>query len=892
MMKRVTRSVDVPKLRRNLKNRSRLTDTMCCSYFGGFAYLKFILIWLLCIALDLLIGFRFELLYPVWLSIRNCYDSFRLQGLISSFHYSAFSVLFICATFASDLIFFVLLPVQVLLFLASSYIWIQFAWQTGDRGFGPTQLFLWIVLISFEYNWRYRGDSPMHLFLESSFGSIISFLTGRESPSSPTSPSAASAATAAAAAAAAVCDQGVSTLSQCRYSTKESISSASSLLGGFGAAITTAFAHSATFGSVLCQPFAAHCIGYPVVTLGFGIKTHMRFMLFFFSLWRVKRRQRKVSKENDFYGRLLAEALPSVYGDSKMYPCANGVLPDDAGGEYDTELPVHSLALCSPNSLSPVAPVRKSLRNVGNWKQHNNWRTANSISTSKKMVSSDSNSITVRRDRLSIHDEDDSAISIPSAGRTSLWRLMWDFICSWFLVLFKITFGESSPQLDDRMSLSSNEVDSEEEIGDQDEASQADETYSRLVSSSRTTSTVPNKRAKSSGLKNKTGRSRGTKTQNHTDLCITASAPSTAPMSVAISTNSGVSNSVSSVNNTLPSSSASSDKHLYHTASTTGSVVYSNSTSTDACSTASTTTVNNALYVAELESLREELKNIRCEESELRNHLQQATSAEKQARTELLQLKSKYDQSENKLTSCLKARDQDRSTMQLMEKRLVEAQTKAKELEKDLVAERKLREQSSRVNTHNTKNTECTEACKVKRADLERELRSARRDLKSKDEIISSYEEHLKQIKQGQKETSDAQVKELQATVNTLTGKCQQLEQTLSSENRLKQELFLVLAKTKSQIDSLREQLLMKDIELVEARSRFNPDSCERPNHLPVNNSLPLVPSLQAPPGLPPPMANGSLPAGVPRKMSSISNEHNMEVLTAVLSNAASNAYR
>lgn len=48
----------------------------------------------------------------------------------------------------------------------------------GERGFGPAQLFLWIVLISFEYNWRYRGDSPVHLFLESSFGSIINFLTG------------------------------------------------------------------------------------------------------------------------------------------------------------------------------------------------------------------------------------------------------------------------------------------------------------------------------------------------------------------------------------------------------------------------------------------------------------------------------------------------------------------------------------------------------------------------------------------------------------------------------------------------------------------------------------------------------------------------------------------
>lgn len=50
--------------------------------------MKLVLLWLCCIALDLLIGFRFELLYPVWLLVRNCYDSFRFQGLVSSLQYS------------------------------------------------------------------------------------------------------------------------------------------------------------------------------------------------------------------------------------------------------------------------------------------------------------------------------------------------------------------------------------------------------------------------------------------------------------------------------------------------------------------------------------------------------------------------------------------------------------------------------------------------------------------------------------------------------------------------------------------------------------------------------------------------------------------------------------
>ncbi|KAK9504984.1 hypothetical protein O3M35_009145 [Rhynocoris fuscipes] len=53
----------------------------------------------------------------------------------------------------------------------------------------------------------------------------------------------------------------------------------------------------------LCKPFAAHCIGYPVVTLGFGFKS--------FVTYRIRqRRQKDVRKENGFYMSLLSQALP------------------------------------------------------------------------------------------------------------------------------------------------------------------------------------------------------------------------------------------------------------------------------------------------------------------------------------------------------------------------------------------------------------------------------------------------------------------------------------------------------------------------------------------------------------------------------------------------------
>ena len=77
----------------------------------------------------------------------------------------------------------------------------------------------------------------------------------------------------------------------------------------------------------LCRPFAAHCIGYPVVTLGFGFKSYVGFrmrlrrqkevhliLFFFFSiLFRFIPFYSilfQVQKENEYYYEFLREALP------------------------------------------------------------------------------------------------------------------------------------------------------------------------------------------------------------------------------------------------------------------------------------------------------------------------------------------------------------------------------------------------------------------------------------------------------------------------------------------------------------------------------------------------------------------------------------------------------
>lgn len=58
----------------------------------------------------------------------------------------------------------------------------------------------------------------------------------------------------------------------------------------------------------LCRPFAAHCIGYPVVRLGYGFKIYIGFKL-------KSMRQKEVSKQNTFYHQLVSYALPTEIQD-------------------------------------------------------------------------------------------------------------------------------------------------------------------------------------------------------------------------------------------------------------------------------------------------------------------------------------------------------------------------------------------------------------------------------------------------------------------------------------------------------------------------------------------------------------------------------------------------
>uniref|UniRef100_A0A8C9TQ28 Macoilin 1 n=1 Tax=Scleropages formosus TaxID=113540 RepID=A0A8C9TQ28_SCLFO len=148
------RNADCSKLRRPLK-RNRIAEGI---YGSTFLYLKFLVVWALVLLADFVLEFRFEYLWPFWLFIRSVYDSFRYQGL-------AFSVFFVCVAFTSDIICLLFIPVQWLFFAASTYVWVQYVWHTGECGVlmrtWVSYVLHWKLGVRVETNERYFPP-PLH----------------------------------------------------------------------------------------------------------------------------------------------------------------------------------------------------------------------------------------------------------------------------------------------------------------------------------------------------------------------------------------------------------------------------------------------------------------------------------------------------------------------------------------------------------------------------------------------------------------------------------------------------------------------------------------------------------------------------------------------------------
>jgi hypothetical protein len=114
----------------------------------------------------------------------------------------------------------------------------------------------------------------------------------------------------------------------------------------------------------LCRPFAAHCIGYPVVTLGFGFKSYIGYRI-------RQRKQREIAKENEFYMQLLQQALPQeVIEKSEESVEANDTSNTNLSSSNNTTNPSSSAA--STNANNNVSLCKNTHNHHNNHHNHNN----------------------------------------------------------------------------------------------------------------------------------------------------------------------------------------------------------------------------------------------------------------------------------------------------------------------------------------------------------------------------------------------------------------------------------------------------------------------------------------------------------------------------------------
>lgn len=515
----------------------------------------------------------------------------------------------------------------------------------------------------------------------------------------------------------------------------------------------------------LCRPFAAHCIGYPVVTLGFGFKSYIQYRL------RI-RTQKNVQKENEFYFELLKNALPveqrqrAIKQDADAAPISNGVvsLPSNSSSNSLKKEKQHHQR---PNSLesgnrnnqssfnedSPTS-ASKCNSNFNNASGGNNQNS----STGKKLPQQ-------RNNNLSSPNGSKSPTSASGGG---------EFMSSRMELRKRNTMLSQS-----QSNLNSSNFYCK---------GQTPHTPSKNQSSSRSSSV--------SSLESN-------------------NSPKATPDD---NTGGGIDNNVMEIPQTdikivTPPSTAVDTKP---------SVVVISENEKEKSKD------RNTLRIEELESciseLKTELSLTRQCEGDLRTQNYTLIHGEKSAKNELSQLRRNNDELQYKLHNLVNNKQKDKQTLQSLEKRL-KAETEVRQaVEKVLLEERNKRKEEEETAARavalvaSNRDKEEAELHKKKFLEMEREFQSLRKQFEEKEESCKKLVKEIDELKQKEKSAKESDT--LMSALAAMQEKNMMLEKSLSAETRLKLDLFSALGDVKRQLEIAHSVRCQREVEIRELKSR------------------------------------------------------------------------
>lgn len=790
------RNADCGKIRRPIK-RNKIAEQIGSNTL---LYVKFLMLWAFVITADFLLEFRFEFLWPFWLLLRSVYDSFKYKGL-------AFSVLFVCIAITSDLVCLFFIPVQWLFFAASTYVWVQYVWHT-DKGICLPTIILWILFVYLEaaIRWKDSRNIP-HLDL--------------------------------------------------------------------------------------CRPFAAHCIGYPVVTLGFGFKSYVGYRI-------RQRKQREVAKDNDFYMQLLQEALPKdeTAGAATSEPSSG--MADHHHGQDHQLTPttakdvVVSVAVTTTTLTTTTSAVIQQSNTNGhghNHHHHNNNHHHNSSKNAQSHVNGHaggSGSTAVAATSTSNNGSSSSTMNGGVNHSKHLHRKSLDKDSS--------SGGATSPSGKANNSYSYHQQQHQQTSNSAKEGSRssADSSHSNgvgamspkekkdcdqfdsvsaAVSSNHNNghdkkqnhqqnghvvnyepaaaehlqqqvendppAVEPKASSNRSGRKNRVKQKADNSNQQQQQLVRLAATLALASSITTLTTTTAATTTTASA----AAAMASKDNHHVSDAAAAASsnntqngsnqqqqqqpqqkqepspppIVQTVVQTVKVCETC-------ARMEADARKLRTELGQLRQNENELRQKYDSNTANLKSC----LQAKQKeHDELQTRFQELTAQRQQERQSLQTVERRLGEERRHRQSLESQLQNERKHRKQAEEKAARAS--ADCGEQCKLKRQQMDHDLRELRRELMSSEESRNNAEKQNRNFEQEMRKfevqlrnrESQQSSEVLMSALSAMQDKNATLEKNLSAETRVKLDLFSALGETRRQLEIATCSLRTKDKEILDLKAKI-----------------------------------------------------------------------
>lgn len=477
----------------------------------------------------------------------------------------------------------------------------------------------------------------------------------------------------------------------------------------------------------LCRPFAAHCIGYPVVSLGYGFKSYVGFKL-------KNMRQKEVIKQNTFYHQLVSYALPmEIQDDSilqkKTYMLTNGI---------NTKSDVEALQLLTTEA-------RKGLRSERTEVEE---RQGNSSLSLNDLVVVTNNTPLKDNNKKNNHDVsfDHSEVGftrVPSSSHKGSSNLK-NSVSS--------DVNVSSASSNNRRNNSSKNSKKNSDVTDDElEISESEES----TSSSRLSQD---------------------------------SSPKSARVSLS---------KIESLQSKLKEEQSLRRK----------------------------TELQMSLVESEVKKLRHELSSTRQSESDTRTLVNASLITERHLKEELEQFKSDKESMQLKVNSLNSVKNQDKALIRSLETKLKIEKEARLNAEAQLKDEKKRTNKAAEVESQaQTPRAENLEACQTRIQELELEIS----ELQSKcEEQTQTVTELNKENEELQKKSSEQERDKIKKDVEYLTGalnlmqsKNLHLESSLSSETRLKLDLFSALGDTRRQLEIVQSQIKGKcnEVDLLKAK--------------------------------------------------------------------------